>query len=216
MLCSTHMHTHTHTHTHTPPLHRARVCVCVCVSSTCNDRSHGGGGGFRSSIIAYAHYRTNGTIAPIRIDETGVGEYNVTANAIVEAEDFYTITNAIKQQIQGEDNGFQVVALKSGSSLSYPKIAYQHLQGAARLTLHVANGGAATGTVTVQATRSGLAEQARTIGSCTIAPTGSWTTYHGVACGALQASGTHGTVDLTLTFTGSAVEFARLDSFTVA
>lgn len=30
-----------------------------------------GGSGFRSTIVAYVHYRANGTIAPIRIDETG-------------------------------------------------------------------------------------------------------------------------------------------------
>ena len=40
---------------------------------TCNDESHGGGGGFRNTIISYVHYRANGTIATIRIDETGVG-----------------------------------------------------------------------------------------------------------------------------------------------
>jgi hypothetical protein len=45
----------------------------------CNDESHGGGGGFRSTIIAYVHYRANGTIAPIRIDETGVGNYNISS-----------------------------------------------------------------------------------------------------------------------------------------
>jgi arabinoxylan arabinofuranohydrolase len=58
----------------------------------CNDRSHGGNGGFRNSIVAYAHYRTNGSIAPIRIDETGVGEYNVSsASPIVQAGDFFSL-----------------------------------------------------------------------------------------------------------------------------
>ena len=62
----------------------------------CNDRSHGGGSGFRSTIIAYAHYRANGTIAPVRIDETGVGNYNISATLAaglkvwtIEAEDYY-------------------------------------------------------------------------------------------------------------------------------
>ena len=45
----------------------------------CNDRSHGGGSAFRSTIISYVHYRANGTIAPVRIDETGVGNYNISA-----------------------------------------------------------------------------------------------------------------------------------------
>ena len=51
---------------------RKFVCVRTCAGTArffsfkgqtyfaCNDRSHGGGGGFRSTIIAYVHYRTNG------------------------------------------------------------------------------------------------------------------------------------------------------------
>ena len=134
----------------------------------CNDESHGGGGGFRSTIITYVHYRANGTIAPIRIDETGVGNYNISSsltnwtsgpaggNSIcpncpqwtIEAEDFYAIEGAGVAKRQKAPSGpdpnlFEVSVAGAGGSLSFPR-AYSHNEKL-QLTVLYANGGTTTG-----------------------------------------------------------------------
>ncbi|KAH8058054.1 hypothetical protein JL720_14093 [Aureococcus anophagefferens] len=56
----------------------------------CNDRSHGGGSGYRNTIVNYVHYAANGSIAPLRIDEVGVGAFDVAASPRVEAENYFS------------------------------------------------------------------------------------------------------------------------------
>ena len=43
---------------------------------------------FRDAVMGYVHYRDNGDIAPVRIDEVGVGQYDASRGEI-EAEDFF-------------------------------------------------------------------------------------------------------------------------------
>ncbi|NNC38912.1 MAG: hypothetical protein EX271_13120 [Acidimicrobiales bacterium] len=65
------------------------------------DISQTGNRYFRDTFISYVHYRDDGTIAPIRVDLTGVGEYNVD-KGVIEAEDFF------------KNEGFKKVELKAG------------------------------------------------------------------------------------------------------
>ena len=134
----------------------------------CNDESHGGGGGFRSTIIAYVHYRANGTIAPIRIDETGVGNYNISVamrgNAsggnhncpacpmwTVEAEDFYAIEGGAAKRQKAPSgpnpNAFEVSVAGAGGSLSFPRMYTRNEK--MQFTVLYANGGTTTGTMSM-------------------------------------------------------------------
>lgn len=187
----------------------------------CNDESHGGGGGFRSTIIAYAHYRANGTIAPIRIDETGVGNYNNSAALAaglptwtIEAEDFYAVAGgAVKRQRDpsGPDpNAFEMANLSAGSSISFPRVHSGNTK--MQLTVLYSNGGSAAGEMVFW-----LKGQSKPYALCKLAPTGSWDTYANVSCGGASRFGadvaTGMMPDVNFTFTGPATEFARVDAF---
>ena len=182
----------------------------------CNDESHGGGGGFRSTIVAYVHYRANGTIAPVRIDETGVGNYNLTGLVkhkgwAMEAEDFYAISGgAVKRQkdASGPDPDlFEVANLTGGSSLLYPSIYSGNIKMG--LSLLYSNGGTASGKVTVVA-------GGRANGGCVLAPTGGWGTYKSVSLGIPSRWGANvqtGMIkSIALNFSGGSAEFARIDA----
>ena len=173
----------------------------------CNDRSHGGGSAFRNSIVAYVHYRRNGTIAPIRIDETGVGEYDVMLSRTVQAEDFFSIAQAWKQQrVDTSDDHFEVVGLKAGSRLSFPKLRGE---GDSAIVLRASNGGVQVGVVEVSANGS-------SVGTCEIKPTGSWVTYVSIPCGRLVTGSHPYQVDVVLDFRdGNNTEFAHLDFFSI-
>ena len=94
----------------------------------CNDLSHSldkqSPNSFRDTIIAYAHYYANGTIAPLVINGTGVGNYD--GGAWIEAENFFrlvdTVGGAEKRQI-GATAGFEVAGLRGGAELHFPNIA---------------------------------------------------------------------------------------------
>ncbi|KAH8050943.1 hypothetical protein JL722_10972 [Aureococcus anophagefferens] len=64
----------------------------------CNDRSHGGGSGYRNTIVNYVHYAANGSIAPLRIDEVGVGAFDVAASPRVEAENYFSASGAAARE----------------------------------------------------------------------------------------------------------------------
>ena len=94
----------------------------------CNDLSHSldkqSPNSFRDTIIAYAHYYANGTIAPLVINGTGVGNYD--GGAWIEAENFFRLVDKVggaeKRQI-GATAGFEVAGLRGGAELHFPNIA---------------------------------------------------------------------------------------------
>lgn len=189
----------------------------------CNDESHGGGGGFRSTIIAYVHYRNNGTIAPIRIDETGVGNYRIPPMLAlnpalkcwtIEAEDFYSIVgDAVKRQkdpLGSDQNQFEVANVSAGSALSYPNIYSKNRR--MQLFVLYSNGGNQTGVMSIL-----LKGLNKPYGSCKLDPTGGWDTYKNLTCGGVSqfdADINTGKIpDLAFNFTGPATEFARVDAF---
>ena len=129
----------------------------------------------------------------------------------IEAEDFYQLLDAQKQQILSEhsDNHFQVVGLKQGSALFYPSV---HGVAAGQvISLVLANGGESQGRVTISANGT-------TVGTCTVPVTGAWSKYTTLECGTLPAAlqGSTSVVNLLLSFSGVRTEFARLDYLTVA
>jgi hypothetical protein len=195
---------------------------------TCNDESHGGSGGFRSSIIAYVHYRANGTIVNIRIDETGVGSYNLTASEhpMVAAAEFYAINGTTAKKVQriagltpAEDpyqDHFEVVGLSAGAALEYPRFTYPTGGNANHLVLTASNGGTATGIVNVML-------DGKTAGQCSIAPTGAWDVYVPIKCVAMPCAGAvaaaaaaAATVDVKLSFSGTDSEFAHLTTISIS
>ena len=60
-----------------------------------NDRSHSADrlntNAFRDSILTYVHYRANGEIEPVVIDEVGVGEYDAAGATSIQAENFFSL-----------------------------------------------------------------------------------------------------------------------------
>ncbi|KAH8060453.1 hypothetical protein JL722_4549 [Aureococcus anophagefferens] len=50
--------------------------------------------GYRNTIVNYVHYAANGSIAPLRIDEVGVGAFDVAASPRVEAENYFSASGA--------------------------------------------------------------------------------------------------------------------------
>lgn len=87
---------------------------------------------FRDTFISYVHYRDDGTIAPIRVDGIGVGEYDATQEWI-EAEDYFKAYNTVKVDM-GND-AFSVSPNSKDNYLTYPKI--RNLKGKNRIQLRV-------------------------------------------------------------------------------
>ena len=84
------------------------------------DISQTGNRYFRDTFISYVYYRENGEIAIIRIDGTGVGEYD--ANSLpIEAEDFFKASGIKKKEKQ--TGGFILTDISDNDFLIFPNIA---------------------------------------------------------------------------------------------
>ena len=115
----------------------------------CNDQSHGGGGGFRNTIVSYVHYRANGSIATLEITETGVGTYDAAATPTIEAETYFSASNATRKRETA--TGFDVEFLAPNATLTFakvrnvPKHATLVLAGSGDATVDVVVDGAPAG-----------------------------------------------------------------------
>ncbi len=85
------------------------------------DISQSGNRYFRDTFISYIHYRDDGSIAPIRVDLTGVGEYRAASESI-EAEEYFARSGFAKRQRRLASNGFDVVLDGPVGELSFPNI----------------------------------------------------------------------------------------------
>jgi len=83
------------------------------------DISQTGNRYFRDTFISYVHYRKNGEIASIRVDGTGVGQYDAD-NGCIEAEDYFKASQINK--VENKDGGFQVADIDNGDFLTFPNI----------------------------------------------------------------------------------------------
>jgi hypothetical protein len=166
----------------------------------CNDRSHlGRNPYFRDSIMSYVHYRENGEIAPVRIDEVGVGEYDAKRGHI-EAEDFFDRDGAEVHECPV--GGFEMRKLTDGSKLYYPNI--HNLPAQAKLTLSAASPAGEGGQVEIHDTTP----DGKLLGTCKIASTGGWDKFKPFNC---QLSNGEGTESLCLVFKGGHDEWCHLD-----
>jgi hypothetical protein len=83
--------------------------------------------------MSYVHYRENGEIAPIRVDGTGVGQYDANSGSI-EAEDYFAASQIKKTENQ--QGGFQVLDIDHGDFLTFPNI--HGLKGKGEIVLRAA------------------------------------------------------------------------------
>jgi beta-xylosidase len=154
---------------------------------------------FRETCISYVHYRDNGEIDPVRLDRTGVGQYDATQPRI-EAEDFFKAEHVkVRESSSG---GFEVHGLAMASRLVYPNV--KNLPEHATLTCRAASGHAAGGTIEVREN----AADGRLLGTCSIPNTGGWNSYKSLS---FTLKNEAGTKSLCLIFKGAAGELMRLD-----
>jgi arabinoxylan arabinofuranohydrolase len=170
----------------------------------CNDYSEKGSSPyFRNCIFSYLHYRDNGEMAPVRIDEVGVGRYDAARNR-VEAEDYFKlIGGSVSERPSG---GFEVRGLSNRSVLLYPNV--ENVPPHAKLILHCSSEGSARGRVEI---RDNGAE-GKLLGRGAIVPTKSWDNYLDLE---VPLCSTPSTVDLAFVFRGESGELARLDSWRI-
>ncbi len=91
---------------------------------------------FRDVVIGYVHYRENGDIAPVRIDRTGVGQYD--ADGDIEAEDWFDARGASNQTCLW--GGFDL-QLCGGGAVRYPHIHHVPADAVLSLSLYETAGG---------------------------------------------------------------------------
>lgn len=83
------------------------------------DISQTGNRYFRDAFISYVHYKANGEMSLIRVDGTGVGEYDAN-NGKIEAEDYFKSSGtSIKEK---ENGGFVVAGIEDKDYLIFPNI----------------------------------------------------------------------------------------------
>ncbi len=85
------------------------------------DISQSGNRYFRDTFISYVHYGSDGSIAPIRVDLTGVGEYRASSGPI-EAEEFFANSGFSKRERADASNDFDVVLDGPTGELTFPNI----------------------------------------------------------------------------------------------
>ena len=135
----------------------------------CNDKTYPGTQPyFRDSIISYVHYRTNGEIAPISIDDEGVGQYD--ADKQIEAENYFDAVNVA--QHENTTGSFEVCDIQNGSRLVYPNVS--HLKAHTILELHASCGNPRGATVEIYGR---TATNNLLLGKCVMPDTDSWTNY---------------------------------------
>jgi len=84
----------------------------------CNDQATPGATEhYRNSAIAYVHYRADGTIAPLRLDTVGVGQYD--ARRGIDAADFFDARGGAVAHRGGDSFALD---LSPGGFARYPKV----------------------------------------------------------------------------------------------
>jgi hypothetical protein len=84
----------------------------------CNDQATPGATEhYRNSVISYVHYRADGTIAPIRLDTVGVGQYD--ARRGMAAADFFDARGAVITHLDGDSFALD---LSPGGFARYPGV----------------------------------------------------------------------------------------------
>ena len=87
-----------------------------------NDRSHSDDlaypGYYRDTVAGYVHFYPNGSIAPVKIDAVGIGEFD--GDQFIEAENFFAKRTSIKMHSPGDSsNDFFMSNITNASVLDY-------------------------------------------------------------------------------------------------
>ena len=176
-----------------------------------NDVSHSkdvhNGNYYRDSVISYVHFCADGTIAPLVINATGVGQYEGRAGAWVEAENYHALNGPLatsrKQELAPGARRFGVAAV-GGTTLAFPRVrlraAAAPAAGGAVLLLRAANGAPGTALVDVRVTASGAPATSPPLAvlRCAVRATGSWAAHATHRCA--LAAPLPSTVDVHLSF----------------
>lgn len=178
-----------------------------------NDRSHStdlkNPSYYRDTVVGYVHYLTNGSIAPVRIDATGVGQYDA---AHIEAEDYFSLRGAVKGH--DSEGRFGVHGITPSSQLVYPHV--RSVPASPELRFVASNAGRATAVVTA---RVGAAD-GPILCRAVVPPSGDWEAYATSSCRPSGSLGLKGTdmhdMRLVLAFEAAEEwdggELLRLDS----
>lgn len=165
-----------------------------------NDHSQPGRHKFyRDSVMGIAHYRSNGDIAPVRIDRQGVGHYD--AHHAIEAAEYFKASGACVSE--SSFGGFEVRGLCNGSSLTFQNVHHCPENGTLTLMISSPSGG---GKLEIRDRNT----DGMILGETEIPATGGWEVFTPVICSLRNVSGT---LDLHLTFEGNSMEFCRLHRF---
>lgn len=86
----------------------------------CNDQSEPGASPyFRDTVISYVHYRENGDIAPVRLNQVGVGQYSA-----LEPLPFVNFFDAKGAEVREDANGgFELEISGQGAEVFFPNIS---------------------------------------------------------------------------------------------
>ena len=183
-----------------------------------NDRSHSSDLAhrdvFRDTVVGYLHYYENGTMAPVVIDETGVGEYR--AGARIEAENFFSLRGGAATRVATDGAGsFGVHGVTAETVLAYPHIRGAPAAGAATLELYAAASGAPAG-ARVEAHLD--AADGPLLCRAALPRTASWEAYATARCALAMPGGAPLPDDFTLVVTfpnNGEGELARIDAIAV-
>ena len=156
---------------------------------------------YRNACIGYVHFRDNGEMAPVRLDSTGVGQYDARQPRI-EAEDYF---GAEKAEVrESPSGGFDVRGLSDGSTLRFPNVA--NMSADSPVTFHASCANPAAATIEIrQSTPLGAL-----LGTCKVDDTGGWDRYRNVSTKLTNQAGTQ---DICLVIKGPKTECLRLDWF---
>ena len=168
----------------------------------CNDESQlGTDNHFRDCCLSYVHFRDNGEMAPIRLDQIGVGQYDA-AQPRIEAEDYFDLEQAEVRECPG--GGFEVRGLKNESFLVYPNV--MNLKANSPCALRIA-ASSAGGAIEIHENNP----KGALLGTCKVPATGD--AFQTVTTTLKNRPGTN---NLCLVIKGHADDSLRLDWFSFA
>jgi hypothetical protein len=135
-------------------------------------------------------YFNNGTIAPVVINEQGVGSYSAIKG--FEAEHFHSLRGTTARKDHDETGRFGVYAISGDTVLEYRNV--EGIPAHSVLVIRVANGADAPALVTVHAD----ADDGVVLCAASVPPTDGWESYVMVPC--KSAKPWPATAHLVLTF----------------
>ena len=168
----------------------------------CNDQSWPGTTKFfRDSIIDYVHYKDNGEIAPLYINQTGVGQYDA-GQPRIEAEDYFNAEGVTQKECP--EGGFELRDIRDGSWAGYPNV--MNLSTNAVISFRIAAVGPHDSTIEVHED----AVNGPLLGSVHVPGAGKGTSYETIST---RLSNGGGKENIYLVFHGRTGELLKLDWF---